>query len=153
MRLGGKDNRENKGVPFLKGSLFDQEFNSAEPPEFVANADEFLRKNSEINVHPRFGAMFFDYLYTMDVEEAETADYYESMPSVKEVSHQRLILGPSMFEVTSGVVHRLELVMKLAEEDTHSRKGNPNINSFTRKTNLIFFYIKVFFLLLVTSLL
>ena len=116
LRLGGKANNEDRGVLFLKESLFDQGFKSAELPEFVSNAEEFLRKNSEVVVLSRFGAMFFDYLYTMDIEKEGTMDYFESTPLVKEQSHQRLILGSSMCEITSDVVHRLELIMKWRRE-------------------------------------
>lgn len=127
LRLGGKANHEDRGVLFLKGSLFDQGFKSAELPEFVSNAEEFLRRNSEAVVLSRFEAMFFDYLYTLDIEKDGTTDYFESTPLVKEESHQRLILGSSTCEITSDVVHRLELIMKLAEEESNLRKGRPNL--------------------------
>ena len=74
--------------------------------------------------------MFFEYLYTMNVENNEDGSYYESTPAVKEESHQRLIVGPSMLQITSGVVHRLEMVGKLAEDDANSRKGEQFIIQF-----------------------
>jgi hypothetical protein len=123
LRIGGKDTNVNKGIAFLEGSLFDLESDSRDQPQFTANAEEFLRTNSEANVLSRFGAMFFEYLYTMDIESNEDSSYYESTPTVKEESHQRLIVGPSMLEITSGVVHRMEMVMKLSEDDANLRKG------------------------------
>ena len=68
--------------------------------------------------------MFFEYLYTMDIESNEDSSYYESTPAVKEESYQRMIVGPSMLEISSGVVHRMEMVMKLSEDDANARKGN-----------------------------
>ena len=59
----------------------------------------------------------------MEIENNEDSGYYEPVPAVKEESHQRIIVGPSMLEVTSGVVHRMEMVMKLAEDDANLRKG------------------------------
>ena len=123
LRVGGKDTNVNKGIAFLKGSLFDLESSSVEQPPLTANAEEFIRKNSEANVLSRFGAMFFEYLYAMEIENDEDSGYYESAPAVKEESYQRIIVGPSMLEVTIGVVHRMEMVMKLAEDDANSRKG------------------------------
>lgn len=123
LRVGGKDTNDNKGIAFLKGSLFDLDSSTVEQTQFTANAEEFLRKNSEANVLSRFGAMFFEYLYVMEIEKDEDSGYYESTPAVKEESHQRIIVGPSMLEVTSGVVHRMEMVMKLAEDDANLRKG------------------------------
>jgi hypothetical protein len=122
----------DKGISFLKGSLFDLEStNSTEQTQFTGNAEEFLRKNSEANVLSRFGAMFFEYLYTMDIESNEDSSYYESTPAVKEESYQRMIVGPSMLEITSGVVHRMEMVMKLSEDDANARKGNKILSNST----------------------
>ena len=67
--------------------------------------------------------MFFEYLYSMDIESDDESSYYESTPAVKEESHQRIIVGPSTIEITSGVFHRMEMVMKLSEDDANLRKG------------------------------
>ena len=123
LKVGGKDTNADKGIAFLKGSLFDLESSSTEQPQLTANAEEFSRKNAEANVLSRFGAMFFEYLYVMEIENNDDSSYYESTPAVKEESHQRIIVGPSTLEVTSGVVHRMEMVIKLAEDDAYLRKG------------------------------
>ena len=113
----------NKGIAFLNGSLFDLESTSTEQRRFTADAEEFSRTNSESNVLSRFGAMFFEYLYSMDIESDDESSYYESTPAVREESHQRIIMGPSTIEITSGVFHRMEMVMKLSEDDANLRKG------------------------------
>lgn len=123
LRVGARDTSKNEGIAFLKGSLFHLDPNSKEKAMLSEDAQEFLRRNTEANILSRFGAMFFEYLYTMNIKNNDDDAYYETTPAVDEESHQRIIVGPTSFEITRGVVHRMEMVMKLAEDDANSRKG------------------------------
>lgn len=146
LKIGAKDASSSKSVSFLKGSLFDFEGNLSKPQlyELPQDMKEFRRENSETNVLERFGAIFFEYLYTMEVKGAEDGVYYMTVPAVKEESEQRYIFGSSMVEITSSLVHKLELVFKLAGHDVNLRKGilyayyfsPPPINTF----NILFIY-------------
>lgn len=123
LSVGGKNTNGDKGVEFLKGSLFDFELsNLAKSPQFNSIPEELLHKNSESSVLSRFGAVFFEYSYTLDIVDDDNG-YFESMPVVKEALHQRIIVGPSMCQITSGVFHRLEMVMEFSEDDANVRKG------------------------------
>jgi len=120
---------------FLRGSLFDNtEQSSLEIPELTFNAEEFLNAHNETLALRRYGAFFLDYLYTMDIEPEKDPDSVSDeqvdglevvgeIRLVKELSFKRLILGPTHLQLSSSMVHRMELVSKLSFEDIIPRKG------------------------------
>ena len=120
---------------FLRGSLFDNtEQSSLEIPELTFNAEEFLKLHNETLALRRYGAFFLDYLYTMDIEpekdpdtaskdEVEGLEVVGEIRLVKELSFKRVIVGPTHLQVSSSMVHRMELVSKLSFEDIVPRKG------------------------------
>lgn len=120
---------------FLRGSLFDNtEQSSLEIPELIFNAEEFLRAHNETLALRRYGAFFADYLYTMDIEpekdpDAASNDQVDGLEVVgeirlvKELSFKRIIVGPTHLQLSSSMVHKLELVSKLSCEDLIPRKG------------------------------
>ena len=120
---------------FLRGSLFDNtEQSSLEIPELIFNGEEFLRAHNETLALRRFGAFFVDYLYTMDIEpekdpdaasddQADGLEVVSEIRLVKELSFKRMIVGPTHLQLSSSMVHKLELVSKLSCEDLIPRKG------------------------------
>ena len=119
---------------FLRGSLFDNTGQSSlEIPELTFNAEEFLKAHNETLALRRYGAFFLDYLYTMDIEpekEDSTSEDQEDglevvgeIRLVKELSFKRIIVGPTHLQLSSSMLHRMELVSKLSFEDIIPRKG------------------------------
>ena len=123
---------------FLRGSLFDTEAADAselELPELVFDAEEFLRNHNEEHALHRYGALFFDYLYTMDIDPAKDAEEGEEDESVglevvckirlvTEESWKRILIGPVQLQMSPSLLHRLEFISKLAFDDILPRAGN-----------------------------
>ena len=140
IRTPNEDPMDSSG--FLRGSLFDNtEQSSLEIPELTFNAEEFLKAHNETLALRRYGGFFVDYLYTMDIEpqkdsDAVSEDQVDGLESVgeirlvKELCFKRMILGPTHLQLSSSMVHKLELVSKLSFEDLIPRKGE-NINYFS----------------------
>lgn len=127
-----EDSSDSSG--FLRGSLFDNgERSSFEIPELTFNAEEFLKIHNETLALRRYGAFFLDYLYTMEIEPERDQDSDESQVEglevvgeirlVKELSFQRTIVGPTHVQLSTSMMHRMELVLKLAFDDIVPRKG------------------------------
>lgn len=118
---------------FLRGSLFDAGSNSSmELSELVFEAKSFLEKHSEEHSLKRFGAFFFDYLYTMeigidqntdDIEEASAIGDVSKITLVHEKSHKRLLLAETQLHFSTSLLHRLELIYKYSFDDLPPRKG------------------------------
>lgn len=128
-----EDSSDSSG--FLRGSLFDNtETSSLEIPELTFNAEEFLKVHNEALALRRYGALFLDYLYTMEIEpernsendgesQVEGLEVVGEIRLVKELSFKRMIVGPIHLQLSSSMVHRMELVLKLSFEDIIPRKG------------------------------
>ena len=120
---------------FLRGSLFDNaETSSLEIPELTFNPEEFLKVHNEALALKRYGAVFLDYLYTMEIEpernsendgesQEEGLEVVGEIRLVKELSFKRMIVGPTHLQLSSSMMHRMELVLKLSFEDIIPRKG------------------------------
>lgn len=120
---------------FLRGSLFDNaETSSLEIPELTFNTEEFLKVHNEALALRRYGAIFLDYLYTMEIEpernsdndgesQVEGLEVVGEIRLVKELSFKRMIVGPTHLQLSSSMMHRMELVLKLSFEDIIPRKG------------------------------
>lgn len=118
---------------FLLGSLFyESENTSFKLPELVFEGNSFIEQYSESYAIERYGAFFFDYLYTMDIEpekertdEGETVglDYLGNIRLVREVSHKRIILGATHVQVTTGLLHRMMKIYEFSFDDAPERKG------------------------------
>lgn len=120
---------------FLRGSLFDNIGQSSiDIPELTFDADEFIKAHNELLALRRYGAFFLDYLYTMDIEPEKDPDspskdqedgveVVGEIRLVKEMSFKRIFLGPMHLQLSSTMVHKLELVSKLSFEDLIPRKG------------------------------
>ena len=128
-----EDSSEASG--FLRGSLFDStETSSLEIPELTFNAEEFIKVHNEGLALRRYGALFLDYMYTMEIEpeknpendvegQVEGLEVVCEIRLVKELSFKRMIVGPTHVQLSSSMMHRLELVLKLSFEDIIPRKG------------------------------
>ena len=120
---------------FLRGSLFDNtKVSSLEIPELIFNTEEFLKVHNEALALRRYGALFLDYLYTMEIEpernsendgesQVEGVEVVGEIRLVKELSFKRMIVGPTHLQLSSSMMHRMELVLKLSFEDIIPRKG------------------------------
>lgn len=132
-----EDSSDSSG--FLRGSLFDNtERSSFEIPELTFDSEEFLKTHNESLALRRYGAFFLDYLYTMDVEpernqdsendsEVEGLEVVGEIRLVKELSFKRMIVGPTHVHLSSSMLHRMELVLKLSFEEIVPRKGECKI--------------------------
>ena len=128
-----EDSSDSSG--FLRGSLFDNtETSSLEIPELTFNAEEFLKVHNEALAIRRYGALFLDYLYTMEIEpernsendgesQVDGLEVVGEIRLVKELSFKKMIVGPIHLQLSSSVMHRMELVLKLSFEDIIPRKG------------------------------
>ena len=127
---------------FLRGSLFDNaELTSFEMPEPTLNAEEFLRAHSETLALQRYGALFLDFLYAMHIEPEKNPDstreeqddgmeVIRDIRLVKEFAFIRILVGPIHLQLSSSVVHKLELISKLSCQDLIPRKGENNLINF-----------------------
>ena len=127
------DSSDSSG--FLRGSLFDNnERSSFEIPELTFNAEEFLKVHNEVLALRRYGAFFLDYLYTMEIEpernpegdgesQVEGLEVVGEIRLVKELSFKRMIVGPTHLQLSTSMMHRMEMVLKLSFEDIVTRKG------------------------------
>lgn len=125
---------------FLRGSLFDNtELSSLEIPELTFNAEEFLKARNETLALRRYGALFLDILYTMEIEPEKTSDstsedqvdgveVITDIRLMKEFSFRRIIVGPTHLQMSSSMVHKMELIFKLSFEDLVARKGEKYCN-------------------------
>ena len=132
LRVGSSLEGQTDPSGFLRGSLFDNGSQSTfELPELVFEADKFLEGHSEEHALRRFGAVFFDYLYTMEIDadrntdDAERTDIEDvnRITLVHEASHKRLLLAGIQLQCSSSLLHRLELIYKYAFDDLPPRKG------------------------------
>lgn len=129
---------DHPSVPsgFLRGSLFDnsEDDSSLELLEMVFDVEEFLKQHSQARALQRYGAFFFDYLYTMEIEpvknleETEEADtegleVLGKIRMVKEGSWKRLLIGSVQVHTSPALLHRLELIYKLSFDDVLPRNG------------------------------
>ena len=114
--------------------MFDNgERSSLAIPDLTIDAEEFLKIHNEKLALRRYGAFFADYLYTMEIEpesdqdagenQLEGLEIFGEIRLVKEMSFKRLIVGPTHLQLSTSMMHRLELVLKLAFDDIVPRKG------------------------------
>lgn len=114
--------------------MFDNgERSSLAIPDLTFDAEEFLKIHNEKLALRRYGALFADYLYTMEIEpesdqdagenQLEGLEIFGEIRLVKEMSFKRLIVGPTHLQLSTSMMHRLELVLKLAFDDIVPRKG------------------------------
>lgn len=128
-----EDSSDSSG--FLRGSLFDNtEGSSLEIPELTFDAEEFLKVHNEALALRRYGAFFLDYLYTMEIEpernpesdsesQVDGLEVVGEIQLVKELSFKRMIVGPTHLQLSTSMMHRMDMVLKLAFEDIVPRKG------------------------------
>ena len=133
-----EDSSDSAG--FLRGSLFDNnDISSLEIPELTFNTDEFLKVHNEALALRRYGAFFLDYLYTMEIEpekdpesvnesQVEGLEVVGEIRLVKELSFKRMIVGPTHLQLSTSMMHRMELILKLSFEDIVPRKGESTCN-------------------------
>ncbi|KAK3753814.1 hypothetical protein QZH41_018464 [Actinostola sp. cb2023] len=98
----------------------------------IEEEDELEEKHSESYALQRYGAFFFDYLYTMTIESEEGdsteesdavgMDYLGKIKLVREVSHKRIILGPTHLQITTGLLHRMMKIYDFSSDDAPDRK-------------------------------
>lgn len=114
--------------------MFDNgERSSLAIPDLTFDAEEFLKIHNEKLALRRYGALFADYLYTMEIEpesdqdagenQLEGLEIFGEIRLVREMSFKRLIVGPTHLQLSTSMMHRLELVLKLAFDDIVPRKG------------------------------
>ena len=125
---------------FLRGSLFDNnELSSLEIPELTFSAEEFLKAHNETLALRRYGALFLDLLYTMEIEPEKTShstsedqvdgvEVITDIRLVNEFSFRRIVVGPTHLQLSSSMVHKMELISKLSFENLVPRKGEKYCN-------------------------
>ncbi|KAG8570401.1 hypothetical protein GDO81_011258 [Engystomops pustulosus] len=107
----------NKGNAYLTNSLFDYRSpeNNGIRAEFILDSCTHKETYTEIAGMQRFGALYMDYLYTMEstggkgpVNQTEfPATKAEENSSFQEMSIKRLVVGPIDLRLDSSSIHRI----------------------------------------------
>ncbi|XP_073535716.1 intermembrane lipid transfer protein VPS13B isoform X2 [Phyllobates terribilis] len=107
----------NKGNAYLTNSLFDYRSpeNNGIRAEFILDSCSHKETYTEIAGMQRFGALYMDYLYTMESTGGKGSVSQQEFPSTKvdengsfqEMSVKRLVVGPIDLRLDSSSVHRI----------------------------------------------
>ncbi|XP_075069965.1 intermembrane lipid transfer protein VPS13B isoform X2 [Mixophyes fleayi] len=111
------ENLTNKGNTYLTNSLFDYRSpeNNGIRAEFILDSSCHKETYTEIAGMQRFGALYMDYLYTMECTSGKGSVNHQDFPAVKtdevsslqEMSIKRLVVGPIDLRLDSSSVHRI----------------------------------------------
>ncbi|XP_073406560.1 intermembrane lipid transfer protein VPS13B isoform X3 [Dendrobates tinctorius] len=107
----------NKGNAYLTNSLFDYRSpeNNGIRAEFILDSCSHKETYTEIAGMQRFGALYMDYLYTMESTGGKGSVSQQEFPATKadengnfqEMSVKRLVVGPIDLRLDSSSVHRI----------------------------------------------
>ncbi|XP_072266948.1 intermembrane lipid transfer protein VPS13B isoform X2 [Pyxicephalus adspersus] len=107
----------SKGNTYLTNSLFDYRSpeNNGIQAEFILDSSSHKETYTEIVGMQRFGALYMDYLYTMECTSAKGSISQQELPTLKpeeisniqEMSIKRLVIGPIDLRLDSSSVHRI----------------------------------------------
>ncbi|KAM9308647.1 intermembrane lipid transfer protein VPS13B [Gastrophryne carolinensis] len=111
------DSLKSKGNTYLTNSLFDYRSpeNNGIRAEFILDSSLHKETYTEIAGMQRFGALYMDYLYTMESNSSTGSLSQQDIPAVKpeetsgiqEMSIKRLVVGPIDLRLDSSSVHRI----------------------------------------------
>nr|XP_002741992.1 PREDICTED: vacuolar protein sorting-associated protein 13B-like [Saccoglossus kowalevskii] len=129
----GDFNIEKKQENYITGSLFDGESpeNNAERTMFIFDLEQHQMKYSESWALQRFGAFWLDYIFTMDVKDDEgsrSSSRHSSeaqFHTVKEMSSNKVLFGPSTWNINSSAVHRLQKFVFCANDHEYEPYSRP----------------------------
>ncbi|XP_068093820.1 intermembrane lipid transfer protein VPS13B isoform X2 [Hyperolius riggenbachi] len=107
----------SKGNTYLTNSLFDYRSpeNNGIRAEFILDSTSHKETYTEIAGMQRFGALYMDYLYTMECSSGKGSVSPQEIPAVKpeeigslqEMSVKRLVIGHIDLRLDSSSVHRI----------------------------------------------
>ncbi|XP_018414838.1 PREDICTED: vacuolar protein sorting-associated protein 13B isoform X3 [Nanorana parkeri] len=107
----------SKGNTYLTNSLFDYRSpeNNGIRAEFIFDSASHKETYTEIAGMQRFGALYMDYLYTMESTSAKGSISQQEFPTLKpeeiskfqEMSIKRVVIGPIDLRLDSSSVHRI----------------------------------------------
>lgn len=131
-QLGTPKNTADSGVVFLEGSLFQQPINGSSKDTIPCKKTVLPEKGKQFiegKVTKKFGAVFLDYFYLMELPQEITPgpDSRKSDPKekdlIKETSTKRLIIGNLHVFINSKVSHMVTKIMEYCADDSPQRKS------------------------------
>nr|XP_014343547.1 PREDICTED: vacuolar protein sorting-associated protein 13B [Latimeria chalumnae] len=125
----------SKGMTYLTNSLFDYRSpeNNGIRAEFILDAAHHKETYTEIAGMQRFGALYMDYLYTMENSSGKVSGYQQDLSSVKnedlgniqEMSTKRLVVGPVSLRLDSSAGHRILKMVACALDHEYEPYSRP----------------------------
>uniref|UniRef100_UPI00398E377D intermembrane lipid transfer protein VPS13B-like isoform X8 n=1 Tax=Pristiophorus japonicus TaxID=55135 RepID=UPI00398E377D len=127
---------DSKGLTYRTNSLFDYRSpeNNGVRAEFILDAAQHKETYTEIAGVQRFGALYMDYLYTMECSSGKgsvsqqqdaSTNKSEDLSSVQEMSTKRLVVGPMELRLDSSSVHRILKMVACGLEHEYEPYSKP----------------------------
>ncbi|XP_069813453.1 intermembrane lipid transfer protein VPS13B isoform X7 [Dendropsophus ebraccatus] len=124
----------NKGNAYLTNSLFDYRSpeNNGIRAEFILDSSSHKETYTEIAGMQRFGALYMDYLYTMECTSSKGSVNQQDFPATKadengsfeEMSIKRLVVGPIDLRLDSSSVHRIMKMVACSFDHEYEAYGS-----------------------------